>query len=234
MNIRNPVVLANNKGPQLARHYLVRLAGNYQILKFSFGCFLLAGLTVACNSADHLTRPAQPVDGVSGEASLPSGERSKVDEQIYRGPLPDPLEQVDARLVRRDINPLPPGAFLKFQLINRGRHPRINYRWLLYEDGRWFISGHSGNEENAGIPVDTELPATPNRQFSAEFVNRVTEQLKEAAFLTQHPYQAHIYAEDGTYYVVTARVNGENHEVIYVNVSTPLTEFLGAISTQIE
>lgn len=48
---------------------------------------------------------------------------------------------LDVRLQRRDTSPLPEGAWLRFQAINRGKDPSYNYRWLLYENGLWSMPG---------------------------------------------------------------------------------------------
>lgn len=145
----------------------------------------------------------------------------------YSGALP---AQLDARLERRDRNPLPQEALLKFQVINRGKDPTYNYRWVLYLDGRWFLAKHSGDTSNWQTPFDTELPVTPTKTLKVGDVNEVTQQLRQVNFSTLAPYWLNDTVEDGTFYVITARLDGKTHEVIYDAVSTPLTDFLEAFA----
>ena len=140
--------------------------------------------------------------------------------------------RLDVRLERRDRNPLPPEALLKFQVINRGKDPTYNYRWVLYLDGRWFLAKHSGDTSDWQTPFDTELPITPTKTLKAEAINEVTQQLRQADFLTSAPYWLNNSVEDGTFYVVTAQLDGKMHEVIYEAASTPLTDFLEAFTNR--
>lgn len=143
---------------------------------------------------------------------------------ISSGPIP---EQLDERLVRRDKEPLPAGALLKFQLINRGKSPDVNYRWLLYEDGRWFLARHSGDTSGDWqTPFDTDYPAEPTKVLPRKEVEKIRQQLKQANFLAQEPYHLDRGVRDGGYRVVTARLDGRVHEVIYAAVANPLAEYL--------
>lgn len=150
-------------------------------------------------------------------------------EGTYVGPIPD---QLDVRLQRRDTDPLPPDALIKFQAIGRGKDPSYNYRWLLYTDGRWFLAWHSGDTSGDWqTPFDTPLPVSPTKQLKANVVNDIKKQLQKANFLAQPPYQADQTVEDGTFYVVTAQMDGQTHEVIYEGVYPPLVEFLETIAS---
>lgn len=139
------------------------------------------------------------------------------------GPMP---ELTDVRLQRRDTDPLPPDALLKFQAINRGKDPSYNYRWLLYSDGRWFLAWHSGDTSDWQTPFDTDLPPTATKQLPGAVVSEVKKQLQSANFAAQPPYQVDQTVEDGSFYVVTARLDGQVHEVIYEGVYPALIEFL--------
>lgn len=148
-------------------------------------------------------------------------------EGTYSGPIPD---QLDVRLQRRDTSPLPPNALLRFQVIGRGKNPANNYRWVLYEDGKWFLAWHSGDTSGDWqIPFDTNLPSAPTKQLKANVVKDVKKQLQQANFPTQAPYQADQTVENGSFYVVTARLDGKVHEVIYESVYPPLVDFLASI-----
>jgi hypothetical protein len=157
---------------------------------------------------------------------------NEMSEATYSGPIPD---EIDPRLVRRDLDPLPDGALVKFQVIARGPNPRPNYRWLLYEDGRWHLARHSdADPDDWEAPFDTELPSEPTRQLPGSVVNEVRQRLQEADFLNQPPYQANRQVEDGAFYVVAARVNGAVHEVIYEAVYPPLVAFLDTLASSYE
>lgn len=150
-------------------------------------------------------------------------------EGISSGPIPDKL---DVRLERRDTTPLPPNALIRFQTINRGKSPALNYRWILYEDGRLFLARHSGDTSgDYRTPFDTELPSDATKQLESNVVKNVKEHLKQANFLEQAPYQLDNSVDDGGSYVVTARINGKVNEVIYEAVSPPLVDFLRTIDS---
>jgi hypothetical protein len=179
---------------------------------------LLAYMLWACTAANGQSDPAlvEP----TGETEMANVTKS--------GPIPD---QLDVRLERRDTQPLPPDALIRFQVIGRGKNPANNYRWILYDDGRLFLARHSGDTSDWKTPFDTELPQTPTQQLDARVVDEVKNQLRQANFLAQAPYQADETVEDGTFYVVTARIDGKVHEIIYDAVSTPLTDFLATIAS---
>jgi hypothetical protein len=152
-----------------------------------------------------------------------------MNERIFSGSIP---ENLDVRLERRDTTPLPPDALVRFQVINRGVLPDVNYRWVLYEDGRLFLARHSGDiSGDYRIPFDTELPTAPTKKLPTDVVNEVKEHLNRANFLEQAPYHLDNNVEDGGFYVVTARINGKVHEVIYEAVYPPLVEFLETIES---
>jgi hypothetical protein len=144
-------------------------------------------------------------------------------EVTYSGPIP---EHLDVRLERRDTSPLPPDALVKFQMISRSKRSYLNYRWVLYEDGRWFLARHSGADIDWQIPFDTDLPSTPTRRLPARVVDRVRKQLQDNEFLDQPPYLANKLVKDGDFFVVTARSEGRVHEVIYEAVSPPPVDYL--------
>lgn len=177
------------------------------------------------------TEPAISTEPTSLSSFNSSREKRNMEANIQTGPVP---EQLDLRLKRRDTQPLPPDALLKFQLINRGKNPAVNYRWVLYEDGRWFFARHSGGDSDWQTPFDTELPEAPTRQLPADVVNEVKEKLQVADFLTQPAYQINQDVRDGGYRIVTARIDGKVHEVIYVAVNSPLLETLEKIATTYE
>ena len=142
------------------------------------------------------------------------------------GPLPEPLE---IRLRRRDVSPLPQGALARFQVINRGKNFAGNYRWVLYPDGRLFVAQNNGRGADAETPFDTDLPKAPTKRLPKAVVEQVEHQLREADFVHQPAYQEEPNTEDGDYVVVTARLDGQENEVIYDAVSPAPVPFLWRI-----
>jgi hypothetical protein len=154
---------------------------------------------------------------------------SEPTSDLTSGPIPETL---DVRLERRDTSALPEGALLRFQLINRGKHPGVNYLWLLYEDGRWLLARHSGDSSDWQTPLDTPLPTTPTKTLPTRVVQQVKKQLAQADFFRQAAYQEDKSVRDGAYSVVTARQNGQTHEVIYAAATNPLITFLQGIAQE--
>lgn len=147
----------------------------------------------------------------------------------YAGPIPSEL---DVRLERRDTSPLPPGALVRFQFINRGPSPRNNHRWILYKDGRFHLVWHSGDVSDCSMPFDTELPETPTMQLQAPQVDEVRNRLRQANLCDQPPYQADEAVEDGGFYIVTARIDNRICEVIYEGIRPAIIDFLFEISNR--
>ena len=182
---------------------------------FRGGPFLFLLLTLA---ACALARDADLVDPYQGDDVM--------NGNVVAGPIP---EDLDLRLIRRDIDPLPPDALMKFQAISRAKDPSNNYRWILYEDGRWFMAWHSGDTSDWQTPFDTELPTEPTAKIAKRDVKKIEKELMNAGFAGQSPYLADPRVEGGTYYVVTARQENQVHEVIYDAAYPPLVEYLDGI-----
>lgn len=177
----------------------------------------LGGLLCACNPEGERDNTGYPGEG-----------ENVVTSEVTAGPIPEAL---DVRLQRRDTEALPAGAIVRFQVISRAKDPSNNYRWLLYEDGRWFMAWHSGDTSGDWqIPFDTELPANPTRTLPRNVMDEIRQKLKEANLPGQQPYQRDPTVEDGSYYVVTALVDGREYEVIYEAVYPPLVEYFDMLA----
>ena len=141
-------------------------------------------------------------------------------EDFYAGPLPEGFA------MDRDNDPLPEGALVKFQVIDRGTDPTYNHRWVLFPDGRLFLAWNSAEVDFMSAPYDTELPDEPTAVLEPALVQRVKDELISADFLNQHPFQARLKVEDGTTYILTAQLDQTVHEVIYDAYKPPLVAFL--------
>lgn len=143
------------------------------------------------------------------------------------GPLPADL---DDRILQRDVDPLPPGAFLKFQSISHSPDPRTNHRWILYDDGRLHMAFHSRDTEGP-VPFDRKLPKKPTTVLPKETLDEIRDLLAAERFAELAPYQAR-EGEDGMWRVVTARIGDDVHEVVYDRVGTPLVDRLQRVATE--
>jgi hypothetical protein len=167
-------------------------------------------------------------EGDGDDGGYPGEGDNNVTSEITAGPIP---ENLDIRLQRRDTEPLPAGALVRFQAISRAKDPSNNYRWLLYDDGRWFMAWHSGDTSGDWqVPFDTELPANPTRTLPRNVMNEIRQKLREANLPGQQPYQADPTVEDGSYYVVTAMVEGREYEIIYDAVYPALVEYFDMLA----
>jgi hypothetical protein len=167
-------------------------------------------------------------EGNGNGVGYPGEGETSVSSETTAGPIP---ENLDIRLQRRDTEPLPAGALVRFQVISRAKNPSNNYRWLLYEDGRWFMAWHSGDTSgDLDVPLDTELPSTPTQTLPGNVMDEIGQKLNEADLPGQQPYQADPTVEGGSYYVVTARVDGREYEVIYDALYPPLVEYFDMLA----
>jgi hypothetical protein len=184
----------------------------------------LAGLLAGCPAAGDDGRAAtRSLPATPTLAARPTGGAATMTASIQKGPLPPNFA------MKRDTDPLPPGALVKFQAISRGPRPAGNHRWLLYDDGRLFLARHSGAADSDRLPFDTPLPDAPTLTLPRERVAEVERRLREARFAGEPPYQVNPSVQDGAYFIVTARLDGAVHEVIYEAYAPPLVEFLGDI-----
>jgi hypothetical protein len=149
-------------------------------------------------------------------------------KDVRSGPIPNNL---DSRLAYRDTKPLPADALIRFQSINRGKNQTDNYRWVLYPDGRWFLAANSGADLAKNTLFDTELPTTPTATLPADLVAKIHKALLDAKFATLPPYFVNPTVDDGGYDVITARIDGNVHEIIYEAYQPPFVELLADVVT---
>jgi len=129
---------------------------------------------------------------------------------------------MDERLVRRDTTPLPHGAFLRVQSINRGKNPAANLRYYVTADGDVLESGHSDDTNDWQTPFDQDWPDSPARRIDASTVERLR-QVLEHEFAAEESYQADMTVEGGAFVVITARISDTRlHEVIYEAILSPV------------
>jgi hypothetical protein len=104
-----------------------------------------------------------------------------------------------------------------------------NYRWVLHSDGRLFCPQLARRRRQrrrlrhraAGDTDDDLPPAT---------VAEVERRLRAVGFARQAPYQANPRVQDGSWYIVTARLDGQVHEVVYDAFYPPLITYLDALA----
>jgi len=171
-------------------------------------------LAAACSSPTT-PRDTEPAEPAAAEAMNP---------RIKSGPIPADL------LTNRDLSPLPADAVVKFQSIGR-LLPDLNYRYVLLRDGSLFYAAHSGQPGDARVLFDTPLPTVATRKLSGRQVAAVEKALRKHKFVDQPAHQLDPQVQDGSIFVVTARVDGREHEVIYEAYAPPLVELLEELRT---
>lgn len=139
----------------------------------------------------------------------------------YSGPVPD---DADGRLARRDTTPLGEGRIVRYQRIGLEKSPTKNYRWELAADGSFYVAWHSDDDERWQEPFDTDYPDEPTDTLPADVVDQLKALIAEDGFFEREPYQRGATARGGRLDVVTVRLDGPEHEVVFENADTPLLE----------
>ena len=214
------------------------LSGNPMGIQQSAAILLLACFVVGCGTINNATVPQPtlvaatiaptlplptPTSSIQRELPMPA-----MPKDVQSGPIPGDL---DPRLDHRDTQSLPPEALIKFQRMNRGKNPKNNYRWVLYSDGRWFLATNSGADLARDTPFDTELPTKPTKTLPANLVEQIKKALVDANFATLSPYFINPKVDDGSFSVISARIDGKVHEVIYEAYQPPYVELLADVVT---
>lgn len=130
----------------------------------------------------------------------------------------------------REKAPLGPGGLVRFQRLGRGPGIGRNYRVVVMEDGRYYEAQNERGEMGDGKQVyNVPLPSEPTGKLPAPAIEMIRASLGETRFFEEEEYVARETVRDGSLAIVTARLGGKEHEVWYLNVSTPLTELLQEI-----
>lgn len=143
------------------------------------------------------------------------------------GPVPDRLAEWFGG---RDIDPLEPGIVVRWQSKSRGRVLRNDHRADLADDGRLWVRWHP-----EGAPPDAAFAGRytgePTTQLDPADLHDLLELLAAEDFTDQDPYQG-TDDEGGDAVALRARLDGVEHEVIYVSVSSPfLARFRAIVSS---
>jgi hypothetical protein len=203
----------------------------FRLLWIALVCLLVACTAIKSNTHSRTSSISEQHSTIDNRQNLhtksysdQTGDLSSVPNDLYNGPLPDGAEDWEY-----DQDPLPPEALVKFQSLSRGPDVSRNYRWILYPDGRLFLARHSGNVAETSIVFDTELPSIPTKILDVATVKQVEKKLRNSNFFNQAPYQFNQGVQDGSWYVVTARLDNKIHQVIYDAYAPPLVDFLETI-----
>lgn len=135
------------------------------------------------------------------------------------GPVP---EGVADELAERDRSPLPAGAVVRFQAIAHGPDHRADVRWVLHDDGAVRLAARRAR-----------LPTSASGAVEMETVREIQDLLAREQFAALAPYQWRA-GEGGALFIVTARVDGAVHEVVYDRAATPLTDRLQRVPGELE
>jgi hypothetical protein len=162
------------------------------------------------------------------ETALPAAT-SKAVAEATTVPQPSPEKQSEGLPrpdARSEDDRLPTGALVGYQQISLGMQIPGNYRWILYEDGRWFLSRNSASYSGQRGDFEFDLPTAPTRILPSDIVREVRDQLRAADFLSLEPQFFDPTMQDGARMIVTARLDGRVHEVTYDGASSPLVDYL--------
>jgi hypothetical protein len=196
----------------------------------------LPPLPTPTSAADASAPPAVAIDA-SSDASDAAEDRVDLDVapdparvHFATGPL---TPAIDARFVR-DKRPLPSGFWLRFQILKTYADD-VELDMYVRGDGKVYFP----SELDAGLPTDAEVTLDPREQSA------LTRCLAAARFMQQDAYQAPPPNEGyttynscsrgyGTKYVVTARLGGREHEVIYDDYDSDVVKCAMRVERELE
>lgn len=138
-------------------------------------------------------------------------------------------DEVGSALDRRVRDPLPPGAFVRFQSISQTPDPRSNHHWVLFDDGRLLLVFHSRDTEGP-TPFDRPLPARPVATLTPATVDELRVLLSSDEFRSL-PELVERDAEGGMWQVVTTRIDGVEREVVFDRARHPIADRLQQVAT---
>lgn len=166
-----------------------------------------------------ISKPNQPQE-------LPLEEKEVTNIETF-DQLP---EDYDSRLRAILREPIPDDVIVSFYYMAAAKSPAPNYRWELHRDGQLFLVRHSGQNLTFEVTFDQPLPLEPTQILSNAEIQALYSQFEQVEFFEQPKLQRHLYAEDGSYVIVRARLGDKFHEVVYENVEGPLVEYLYSIT----
>lgn len=132
----------------------------------------------------------------------------------------------DRRLTAVLAEEMPEDVIVSFYYIGAGKNPSANYRWQLHEDGRLFLSRHSGQNLRSDVIFDRPLPNHPTTVLTADEIDDLYAHFEQSDFFQQPGFQRNPRAEDGSYVIVRARQDSRTYEVVYQNVEEPPVDYL--------
>jgi hypothetical protein len=148
--------------------------------------------------------------------------------------MPETADEVPESLAGlvedRDQDKLSDDALVRYQLIGLGPGISHNHRFVLMRDGRIFAAHNTSEEPSTEQETfNTPLPDEPTTTLPEETVAQVEEQLDASGFFDSPAYVADEGVRDGSLVIVTVQRDGQEHEVWYRTVHTPLTDLLSSI-----
>lgn len=140
------------------------------------------------------------------------------------GPVPDRLAEWFGGRV---TDPLEPGIVVRWQSKSRGRVLHNDHRADLAADGRLWVRWHP-----EGAPPDAAFggdhSGEPATQLDRDELQELLDLLAAEDFTNHDPYQG-TDDQDGDAVALRVRLDGVEHEVIYVSVSSPFLDRFRAI-----
>lgn len=148
-------------------------------------------------------------------------------------PMPgqEPLEQAQSASRTADDR-LPEGALVSYQRVSMGPGAIGNYRWVLYEDGRWYLGRNSQSYGGGHGPFESDLPATPTRVLTASIVREVEDRLRAGDFMRMESPLPDPTLQDGAETIITARLDGHVHAIRHYGAASPLLDYLARFASR--
>lgn len=140
-------------------------------------------------------------------------------------PEREPMEQARSATQPADDR-LPVGALVSYQCVGLGPGAVGNHRWVLYEDGRWYLGRNSKGYNGRSGPFESDLPSTPTRILPPSVVQEVEDQLRAGDFLGMESPLPDPTLQDGAETIIIARLDGEIHGIRHVGAQSPLLDYL--------
>jgi hypothetical protein len=175
-----------------------------------------------------------PASSAASATALPALTHTPVMETTMMPqptPQPEPTERAQATPQSEDDR-LPAGALISYENISLGKGVRGNVRWILYQDGRWYLGTNSPDYAGQRGRFESDLPSTPTRVLPASVVREVEEQLRAGGFMTLESERHDPTTQDGGQVTIIARLDGQIHEVTDYTGYSQLLSYLAGFASR--
>lgn len=156
---------------------------------------------------------------------------AKAEQKMTPPPATSPTSEQTLEPVKgADVAPLPAGAWMRFQEIKlAGEGCSSNYRFLLYDDGRFFLQENSSKDDCAARPkgsaFNEPMPKAPKKTLDDKALQTIRDALSKQGFASLPASiapPAKVF--DGSMKIMEVRDNGKVRRVISVKGASKAIE----------